>query len=71
MSVYILYDQFKHKSVMFCSTDGIAFGPVFDNQDAIDFSEWMIEQDLDPRDVEPIRLLMYVETWKASLEEES
>jgi hypothetical protein len=64
MSVHILYDQFKRKSVMFCSTSDRAFGPVFDNEDAADFTDWMIDQDRDPRDMGANTLDIWIAKWK-------
>jgi len=69
MSVHILYDQPKRKSVMFCSTDGIAFGPVFDNEDAADFVDWMLAQGKDPRDLHVSDLLIAIEDWEDSIGE--
>lgn len=67
MSVHVLYDHFKQKSVMFCSTDGIAFGPVFDGEEAVDFTDWMIEQGKDPRDLHISDLLIAIEDWEEDL----
>lgn len=64
MSVRVLYDPFQRKSVMFCSTDGCAFGPLFDREDAIDFLEWMVERGRDPRDMNANTLDIWVKTWE-------
>jgi hypothetical protein len=64
MSVHVLYDQPKRKSVMFCSTTGEAFGPVFDNEDAADFVDWMIAQERDPRDMGKNTLDIWVTAWR-------
>ncbi len=64
MSVHVLYDQFKRKSVMFCSTDGMAFGPVFDGEDAIEFCEWCADHHMDPRDMSVLTLLAHVARWQ-------
>lgn len=68
MSVHVLYDSSKRKSVMFCSTDGLAFGPIFDNEDAADFADWMLEHDRDPRDLTPIELLSQISWWRNTID---
>ncbi len=64
MSVHILYDAAKRKSVMYCSTDGKAFGPLFADDDAADFADWMSELDRDPRTLHESDLAIAIETWE-------
>ena len=64
MSVHILYDMSKRQSVMFCSTTGRAFGPTFDDDNAAEFVDWMIDQDRDPRDMGANTLDIWVSAWK-------
>ena len=64
MSTHTLYDQFKRKSVMFCSTTGLAFGPLFDSDDASDFVDEMIADGIDPRSLTPDDLASQIEDWE-------
>lgn len=45
MAVETLYDPRARKPVMWCNTDGRAFGPVFDDHDAAEFLDWIGERD--------------------------
>ncbi len=67
MSVHTLSDSFKRKSVMYCSTTGLAFGPVFDGDDAADFADWMLDKDRDPRDLTPTELASQILWWEENV----
>jgi hypothetical protein len=45
MGVRELYDADENASVMYCSTSGLAFGPVFEGRAATDFVAWANGQD--------------------------
>ena len=49
-------------AVLFCSTSGIAFGPLFDDHDeAQDFLEWLAKQtNVDARNLTDKRLHAYI-----------
>jgi hypothetical protein len=53
-------------SVMYCSSSGRAFGPVFDDNTAEEFVDWMIDQDRDPRDMGANTLDIWVTSWNLS-----
>lgn len=64
MAVHILYDRFQNKSAMYCSTTGLAFGPVFSGDDAGDFVDEMLAAGIDPRDLHADDLAAAIETWE-------
>ena len=64
MSVHILYDQQKRKSVMYCSTTGQAFGPLFDDDDAAYFVDAQLAIGVDPRELHDSDLAAAIEDWE-------
>lgn len=64
MAVHTLYSEFQRKSVMYCSTTGIAFGPLFDNIDAAEFVDTMLANGVDPRTLTPSDLATAIEDWE-------
>jgi hypothetical protein len=64
MSVHILYDQFKNKSAMYCSTSGLAFGPTFNSDDAAAFVDEMLAAGTDPRALHADDLAIAIEAWE-------
>ena len=70
MSVHV---SNKRNVCLFCSTTGLAFGPVFASEfDANDFLEWMTEQaeangvsSSDPRDLGNAELAIAYGKWQA------
>jgi len=73
MGVSTLHDPRQRKSVMWCNTDGRAFGPVFDDHDAADFLDWILadEDRPDPRSLGANALDIWVSHWKQERDEEA
>ena len=73
MSVLVLFDTVQRKSVMYCSTSGRAFGPLFDDRDAIDFLRWYDLRADAPGDIRSLNdntLDIWVSEWQIELDPE-
>ena len=73
MSVQVLFDTVRRKSVMYCNTSGRAFGPLFDDCDAVDFLSWYdlrVDAPGDIRSLNDNTLDIWVSEWQISLDPE-
>jgi hypothetical protein len=67
MSVEILYDSERSVASLYCTTDDVAFGPIFRGaearEDAEAFLEWLPN---DPREYPPYDLVYVHRAWLAT-----
>jgi len=69
MGIEILTDGDTNQSVMFCNTSGIAFGPVFgEDEDPQEFLNWLEYRGFtDARRLEDLSI--HVDRWRKQVEE--